>query len=156
KNDRPEGGRAKPEDVPGDALPAGATARLGTLRFRTYGAIWSLAVAPTSGVIATGGEGWWVYLWDPESGREVGRFDGEAGWVSSLAFTADGTLLASAPGDRTVRVWELRGNKEVRRFSAPEGPVNSVTFAPDGRAVVSCGDDSVCLWDMSTGKMLHR
>jgi predicted NACHT family NTPase len=62
--------------------------------------------------------------------------------VLSVAFSPDGTRIASGAGDNTVRLWDaatgqpvgqpLRGHNEV---------VLSVAFSPDGTRIASGSDD---------------
>src|SRR5262249_54275112 len=66
-------------DRHGDPLPAGALARLGTVRLREGGAVRALALAPdgktvASAAINTGP----THLWDAASGKEVHQVGGPA------------------------------------------------------------------------------
>ena len=56
---------------------------------------------------ATGGEDQTVRLWDVASGRELLVLRGHTGNVSDVAFSPDGTCLASASYDGTNRVYVL-------------------------------------------------
>jgi WD40 repeat protein len=88
---------------------------------------------------------------------ELRFFKGHTDAVTCVAFSADGSQLASGSLDKTVRVWEADTGKQSHCFSQHEAPVLSVAFAPDGQQVVSGGgaagqDCTVRLWDVSTGR----
>jgi RNA polymerase sigma factor (sigma-70 family) len=48
-----------------------------------------------------------VVVWDADSGEELGRLHGHAGFVFAGAFAPDGKTLATASGDTTVLVWDV-------------------------------------------------
>jgi WD40 repeat protein/tRNA A-37 threonylcarbamoyl transferase component Bud32 len=76
-----------------------------------------------------------------------------AGDAYSVAFTADGTLLASAGKDRVVRLWDPATGVARRELRGHTGEVNEAAFSPDGRTLASAGDDGVVkLWDVTTGR----
>ena len=74
---------------------------------------------------------------------------GHTASVFSVAFSPDGTLLASASGDETVCLWDLATGSVIRRWPAFY-PV-SVAFSPDGQLVASASVNVVQLWDVATG-----
>ena len=73
-------------------------------------------------------------------------------FVSGVAFSPDGRLLASCGSDDVVRLWDPVTGAERRTLTGHTGRVNGVAFSPDGRLLASCGDDDVVrLWDLATG-----
>jgi WD40 repeat protein len=54
-----------------------------------------------------------MQLWDVDTGRLVASLSGHAGKVLCLAYSPDGTLLASGGHDRTVRLWDVTAYRRV-------------------------------------------
>ena len=71
--------------------------------------------------------------------------------VSSVSFSPDGQMIASASADGTVKLWNLDG-KPVRTFPAHSrgaNKVSSVSFSPDGQIIASASyDRTVKLWSL--------
>jgi WD40 repeat protein len=57
--------------------------------------------------------------------------------VWGLAFTPDGTRLASASRDMTVKLWDTASGQEVLTLRDFASEVSGVAFSPDGRRLVT-------------------
>ena len=76
--------------------------------------------------------------------------------VNSIAYNADGSVLASAGSDGTINLWDTAKGKRIEEpLEAGSGPVLSVAFSPDGSVLASGGGNgTVNLWDPATGNRL--
>jgi WD40 repeat protein len=105
-----------------------------------------------------------VRLWDVETGKELRRLEGHTAAVTSAVFSPDGRRALSGSLDKTVRLWEVDTGKELRCLEGHTSPVFQVAFAPDGRHAFSAanpegeqeGERGVRVWNLETGKKLHR
>jgi WD40 repeat protein len=76
--------------------------------------------------------------------------------VYEVAFSPDGTTLASASGDRTARLWRVSDGALLHTLKGHRGGVMSIAFSPDGATLASGADDNtVRLWNVADGKPLR-
>ena len=79
---------------------------------------------------------------------------GHMNQITSLAFSPNGVLLASASGDNTVIIWDVTTKSIVRELKGHSNWVFSVAFSPNGERVASGSDDkTVRIWDATTGQL---
>src|SRR5438270_4883143 len=75
----PELNLARPRsDLYGDPLPPGATARLGSMRFRHGSPVTSVAFSADGKTIVSAEQGNAVQLWEAASGKKLRQFHGGA------------------------------------------------------------------------------
>ena len=77
-------------------------------------------------------------------------------FVSSVAFSPDGSRVLSGSHDNTVKLWDATTGALLRTFKGHAQRISSVAFSPDGARVLSGSlDNTVKLWDAATGALLR-
>ncbi len=112
-------------------------------------------------------------VWEIQSGKPlISPLCGPQGPIVKLAFLADSNTLVAVGNDATVRVFGLPSGNALRTFSVGSpalgrkwkeshwpfcGSSLPVVFSPGRDVLAVLGDDqSIGLWDLATGKELHR
>jgi eukaryotic-like serine/threonine-protein kinase len=114
-----------------------------------------LALSPDGLRMAAAGPGHAVRVYEvgrPGPPATLGRHDQH---VEALAFSPDGSRLASASRapDTTVKVWDLSRPGEHLTLYGHTTTVWGVAFSPDGRwLATAANDDLLRLWDAQTGR----
>ena len=125
------------------SLPKGAVARLGkgsygdrVVQFSPDGTL--LAVATYIG----------VYLYDAQTLDEVALLESNA-IMNSVAFSPDGSILASGSVDGTIKLWDVSERRLIDTLTGHTDAVLSVSFSPDSSILASGSwDGTILLWDM--------
>jgi|GEM_PF-898707 len=94
-----------------------------------------------------------IQIWDLSSGRCALDLSGQKRCADSVAFSPDGTRIATASRDGAARVWNARTGDCLLTITGHQAWVNMVEFSPDGRSLVTaCDDRTVRLFDAGTGR----
>ena len=96
-------------------------------------------------------------VWDADRGEEVCAFQvttaaGSAEQINCVAWSPDGSQLATGSYDDMVRVWDAATGEQVHLLQGHEGNVTGVDWSACGRMLASCAEDqTVRVWDAQTG-----
>jgi WD40 repeat protein len=121
-----------------------------------------LAFSPKGNLLAAGigdntGSGSAVQIVDLNKGRGIRTLSKIAGETLELAFSPDGTTLATAAAgrDNAVTLREVASGRELRRLPVKGHYPTGLSYSPDGR-VLAVADDSGggSLWELASGHQL--
>lgn len=119
----------------------------------------ALALSP-DGTTLAGGSRYGITLWSVPDGKRIRSLEGHTGTIATtngLAFSPDGSRLASASYERTARIWDWPNGKTLWTLEGHNDSVQAVAFRPDGKRLATASDDKkVILWDVATGRPLRE
>jgi WD40 repeat protein len=113
--------------------------------------------APTGRVFAVPRAGT-VSLFDPATAEEIEQLPAlGVSEVETVAYSADGTLLASGSRTGKIRVWSCAEHRLLQELYGSRNPIPSLGFRADGTQLISIDAvgkatwwDAVKLWDLAT------
>jgi WD40 repeat protein len=125
-----------------------------------FGGILSVALSPSPSSdkqhFATGHTGnGEVCLWQLTNNQilKTSTYPGKNGWVWAVAFSHDGSRLASVSEDKTIKIWDV-STKKCRKLEKHNNTVWAVAFNHDGSLLASVSEDKrIIIWDVRTEKL---
>jgi WD40 repeat protein len=76
--------------------------------------------------------------------------------VCDVAYSPDGTILATASADSTIKLWDSASGKELRTLRGHHQPVLCLAFSSSGKFLASGSlDQTVWLWSIPGGEAVR-
>jgi small GTP-binding protein len=76
--------------------------------------------------------------------------------IGRIAWSPDGSFLATPSGDKTIRIWDMARGACSTVLEGHEDQVHSVTWSPDGQKLASgSADKTIRIWDIASGNAEH-
>ncbi|MFD6102525.1 TIR domain-containing protein [Nocardia salmonicida] len=113
----------------------------------------AVAFSPRGDLLATGGTE--LRIWDRDR-RLRARLQGHNGTVESMAFSPDGTTLATAANDYSLRLWDTHSGQAIDSpMIGHTDQLRSVSFSPNGTVMAtSSTDGTIRMWDFATRQVV--
>ena len=95
-------------------------------------------------------------MFNHPSGTGVRALEGHSKTVRSVAFSHDGTQLATGSSDTTIRIWNVSTWACESLLTGHSDWVRSVAFCPDGLRLATASDDkTIRIYEAFSGRHLH-
>jgi WD40 repeat protein len=89
------------------------------------------------------------------SGKQITRLGDSQLPVRSLAFCANGNLVASASTDGKGTIWEVATGRRLRVLQGKKDWSPELAFSPDGKMLAVADSGSCNVWEIATGNQRH-
>ncbi|KAJ7158738.1 ribosome biogenesis protein Sqt1 [Mycena filopes] len=123
--------------------------------------VFAVAGHPTEPLAASGGEDDLGYVWDITDGEVIVKLTGHTDSVTSVAWSADGEMIATGGMDGKIRIWRRVGKENYRTWeflTQLEGPdeVMFIRWHPKGSVLLAGANDSTLwLWQLPSGNTMQ-
>lgn len=107
--------------------------------------------------VAMGGPGRRVRIYDTRSSQLIANIKKHTDWVTSLAFSPDGVLLASGDRNGGLYVWEAGTGNEFYNLRGHEKMIGSLAWRGDSNLLAAGSEDGTATWwEMAGGSQVKK
>lgn len=75
-----------------------------------------------------------LIVWDLTEEKIRHRLIGHSDYIGKIAFSADGTRLATTSRDKTIRIWDTTSGTQLQKFDWGEESIMSMAWSPDDKS----------------------
>jgi WD40 repeat protein len=115
----------------------------------------SIDWSPDSRMIASGGNGRDVVIWDTSS-AVIQTLKGHSNVITKVRWSKDGDKLASVDEGGNLIIWDFDGGSADRTLQAHQGEALCLAWSPDDTRIATGGSDNlVKIWDVDAGNVVN-
>ncbi|MDA1230464.1 MAG: hypothetical protein O2856_06795 [Planctomycetota bacterium] len=103
-------------------------------------------LSPDQKLVALGGSGKVVKVYDTTNGSLKYKLTRHTDWITSMAFSPDGTKLASADRAGGLHIWDATNGGILLTLAEHKSSITSLDWRGDSRVLASAGEDGNLIW----------
>ena len=118
----------------------------------------SAVFSPNGKNAATGCGDLSVRLWNLAEGNCIHTLTGHKGGVQSVAFSPDGSLIASVSANKegVLRLWDVTTGECIKILVCQADVLHEVNLSPQGLYALVAADRSLQYWDLARGEQVFN
>jgi WD40 repeat protein len=116
--------------------------------------IYSMKLSPDGNLLGTVGRDGRAIVWDWKNGTIQSMTKDNRNFVSHIAFSPDGKLIAT--GGKSFTVWETGTGRILFDSDNENRELSRLSFALNGQLLVCADDKKVTVWNVAGGKIVAR
>lgn len=124
---------------------------------REYDSVIASSLRADLQAVATSGPSRLIKMWLTADNSLENNIKKHTDWVTSLAYSHDGVLLATADRNGGLYVWEAETGNPFHNLRGHIGQIVSLKWSPDSNFLASASEDGgVRIWNMDSGKEVKK
>ena len=97
------------------------------------------------------------FFWNNQLEGAAATLSGHTEAVIAVAFSPDGSQIATGGWDKSARVWDSTTGESGVKLNGHEDAVFDLCFSSDGEKLITAGRDKTArVWDIASGTLLRR
>jgi WD40 repeat protein len=118
-----------------------------------YDTVLAADIRPDQSQVALGGPGRLVKIFTTKTGEMQHKIKKHTDWVTAVAFSPNGQMLASADRNGGLSIWDPDSAQELFNLTGHKSAITALSWRGDSKLLASSSEDgTVKLWEMKEGK----